>query len=214
MALKTPYHKLKSSFGLYEFTCRDLLLIQDNFDWDLLSSLPDPTIRTHKEYEQMFTGMRLSVLGYHIEIMKETLYEYTVGLDKITPRQHLDHITMLIDFLSLLRNALIHTKGKLIPIWKNKDKTRLERIKKSLFANGLIINIPYEKVSGGMKFSEKSRIFYNLKINVELDKKVCIDEIFMHKIRLLSWHVFTIIKKRKTETLSEYLKHVLDVEES
>jgi len=207
-SLKAPQHKIQSSFATYEFMMKELPIIQNKFDWRELVDLPNSTVRSKDEYDQHFITLGLASLGQHVEICKQSLYEYRERRKDLS-QNHREHLEMIVDFLSLLRNSLLHTKGKLIPVWKNEDKNRLIRIKKSLFPKGFLLNIPGKNLSHGILFKEDGQDFYKLHIEVKLKKIITIDEDFLNKIRLVSWHILTITKKRKLSTLTKYLDHIL-----
>lgn len=61
----------------------------------------------------------------------------------------------------------------------------------------LKFNIPKDKIKTNKITGEKEAI-NNIMINDE----------FIGKIRLLSWHILTITKKQKISTLKKYLDHI------
>lgn len=214
MSLKKPHHKIQSSFAGFEFTWKELNNIRDEFNWQKLALLPDATFKNKEQYHQLYEIIKISMLGYHIEVLKESLKEHLKAIKKELYTEQIEHINELIDFLTHLRNGLSHAKGKLIPLWivnikameKNKEYDRIERLKKFQI-KGLTIKITSIKEGNFYRFNESSKYLKKINFKIRLNKEIFLKPNFFQKIRLLSWHILTITKKQKSSTLSKYLKH-------
>ena len=139
----------------------------------------------------MFDQVRLSVLAYHVEIMRTALYEHIQYLGGQAVPQAIHDLG---GFLFALRNALAHTNHALVPAWDQKVKT------------GVIwVNIPVERTNGSLRFVPESIVTHRISFRMGPSKKIKINDGFIHNIELLSWHVLTIVKKQKISTLGKYL---------
>lgn len=211
MALKKPSAKIKSSFAMFEFASKELLYLRNGMDWmTFLKSIPEPTGRSVQDYHQLIEATRIAIFGYHLEILQESLREFRdTKIVQNLPAHHQDLLHHLWIYVFQLRCALLHAKGTLIPRWdiqipKDPQSPRRIIINK-LTTTGLNIKIPILEESKGVRFSEKSKKLMHLNFKIRLKKNIPINDNFIHRMRLVSWHIFTMTKKRSSKKLEEYI---------
>ena len=155
MSLKKPNHKIQSSFAGFEFTNKELVFLQNNFDRKILINLPSPTIQYDSQFDQIVEILKIAMLSYHVEVLKQSLYEYITLYKQQSYHDIIKNLEELVTFLSILRNGLLHVKGELIPRWeisKNDDKKKdfIEKFIKKPF----VIFIPILSSDTGLLYKE------------------------------------------------------------
>lgn len=212
MGLKAPHHKIQSSFAGFEFSCKELIDVRNHVNWKAFQHLPDVTFKSEQNYFHLYDSLRLAMFAYHVEIMKQSLYEYSEEMQKKgLPSQYIEYMNTLIDFLSHFRNGLLHAEGELIPRWDIKpDKISKERKARLLvFQNqGISFHIPIIKYENKLyRFSENSTDFKTINFRIRLNKNITINQKLIAKMRLVSWHALSITRKQTINTLIKYLNH-------
>jgi hypothetical protein len=215
MTLKSPAYKIQSSFATFEFSNKELIYIRDTYPWQLIiQHFPEPTGNSVSQYHQLIEQTRIAVFSYHIEFLQESLSEFIknpVENWSLTT-ENKNSLDELQTFLFCLRNALLHAKGELVPQWKF-DFTKISKTKASkirtLENKNLTIKIPVQKHGNNVRFDKKSNsseiLTFTLNPNQDNYPFIILSETFFQEIRLLSWHILTITKKKKASTLSRYL---------
>ncbi len=216
MSLKSPKYKIQASFACFEFACKELIFLRDNFNWlELAKIIPDATGKNIENYQRLIDSAKIAIFGYHVEIMQQGLEEYIKSANNFLSPENNFILKELQTYLYLLRCALLHTEGELVPTWqyKQQNPTKIKvLIIEKLKSKGMDVKIPCITEIGGFRYNEKSNNFKKLNFKIHLKKDgiqkhpiVYLNKNFINKLRLLSWHVLTITKKRKYSTLCKYL---------
>lgn len=220
MALKDPRHKVQSSLASFLFVNKDLPFLENYLPWDHISrtfALIDvPTGKTKEDYSILIMGTRIAMCGYHLEIMQEALSEF---MENYASYQSVhDALYELQKYLYLLRCALLHADGELLPVWefnRKKPSPKEQNVVDKLEKKGLTIKIPCIKsVKNGTKYlgfdvKEKSKYYHRLNCKIRLKHKVGLGKRLIRKLILLSYHVLAITKKKNINTLSKYLNRTI-----
>lgn len=122
MALKKN-HKIQSSLASVEFINKELVVLLNHPDIRLfLKKQPCPTIQDDGQFDQIIENLKIITLAYHVEVLKQSLYEHKETLGEKTSSEEISDLSEMLEFLKLLRNGLLHTNGELIPKWKSIPK--------------------------------------------------------------------------------------------
>jgi len=201
VALEKARHKLQSSLANFVFVNIDLPPVWKTLNWEMFNISSRSIIKEKKDLEERLEAMRLSVLTYHIEIMKQSLYEQ---IELLNCDDNKD-LKALKYFLLDLRNAFGHTTGKLIPQYSNNKPLHTN---KTLNKNTFEVDIPVENETTA-EFDPSSN--FSMKFTwkgIKPNKEVKVNDPFIHKILILSYHVLEITKKQKKSTLNSYLNKI------
>ncbi len=183
----------------------------------MIEETPDATGRSVQNYQQITDHMRIATMAYHFEILQQSLKEALLNAnDSKTLKLQLDltlnnYLFNLMMLIYLLRCGFLHTRGKLTPKWdtqKTKNKAN-QAIIDGLVKNGFSIKIPCIKETGGYRFNKNSKHTKKINFKIVHNREIIINDDFIGKARLLTWHIFTIVKIRKKYSLIKYLKKTI-----
>src|SRR3990167_3851882 len=187
MFLEKPFDKAQSSTSLLQFILLDFEHIRQTYPFQELveKTNNDPDFKSYisrnkTDYNQKFNEIIIAVVSQHIEILRESLREHLDNL-KISS----EHIVYKLGFfISDLRHAFSHTKGRLIPKFDKAVKTK----------QPLLIHIPIKKhgeahtefcTSASDSFSINCTSIPNALININME--------FIYTLYLLSFHILKIL---------------------
>jgi len=200
MALKNSVHKIQSSLANFIFANRGLIDMWAIFDYKQFIRMNDPIVKNENDYIERLEAIRVSVLISHIEILKQSFFEYIQWIKPIGSTPCIEELDDLGRYLFDLRNAFNHSRGELIPKFS-------EKIKKKL----ITVIIPVTKIGKLFLYDPKSKYAKKFVLNRQPSQKIRADDIFINKICILSYHILHITKRKKIATLEKYLGHVKDL---
>ena len=200
MTLRKAFHKTQSSLSLLQFAMVDLEYIKKNFYWKQFAAKIQKgdkgfISRNKKDYYQKIDEILISIISYHIEIMKQSLHEHIMFLQ--IPSS--DFLNKLRFFLLDFRNAFSHFAGELIPKFDRSVRTK----------QPLLIHIPIKCVDTCKEFTPNSIESFSLNCIAKPNKKIKLNRHpFITNLYLLSCHILEILKKQKLSTLEKYLRRI------
>lgn len=180
------------SYNLHFSTFRDESVKEIHREHQII----DGTITSSKDFSILTNNSLLATFQSHAILLQESIKTHSLKIQR-SHKDCNDVMYPIRQFVDELRHAHAHIESAdLQPRWDEKKS------KKHLFQ----INLPVTKTSVGTEYNLNSPDHLKLSFRVIPGRKLQLNQKFIGKIILFSFHLIEVCSFRKLETCNKFLK--------